>query len=206
MVAPVIWGFVLAAPSRLDRPADAASVYWVNLLNSGVAPSTVILEIEQSPEYLTDVVASLYQHYLHRGLDAGAQGWVNQLLGGTSIESVTASIVSSPEYFADQGGTNTGYINGLYQYILGRPADSSGLSSWLTYLNSGGLRDQAAMGFLTSTEYRSDLVESYYSSYLGRTADAGGLASWVQAFQSGLSDQTVLAAVLGSGEGYAKWS
>ena len=125
-----------------NRAPDPGAAVWINLLDAGVAPSAVVLDIEQAPgnEYQTHVVISLYQHYLGRTLDPGSQNWVNQLAGGVSIESVTASILASPEYFADKGGTNAGYVNGLYTDVLGRSADSAGFNGWLAALNSGAFR------------------------------------------------------------------
>ena len=190
----------------LYRPADPGAQVWVNLLDSGRSPSSVIQSVEQSTEYLGNVVTGIYQHYLGRLPDFGAAAWINALAGGTSIESVTASIVSSNEYFANHGGTNAGYINGLYQDILGRLPDSGGFNSWMAFLNGGGSRHQTALTFLISKERYSDLVEWDYQHYLGRAADAGGLASWVGALQGGLSDQSVLAAIFGSAEGYNHWA
>ncbi len=190
----------------LGRAPDPGAVAWINLLNSGAAPSVVVAGIEQSTEYLTGLVASLYQHYLHRAADPGAAGWVRLLAGGISVEQVTASILSSPEYYGLHGGTDLGFVQALYQDVLNRAPDGGGLNAWLTLLAGGDSRYQVAWGFLISTEYRADLAESDYTTYLGRNADAGGLSGWVQALQAGLSDQALLAAIFGSAEGYAKWS
>ena len=208
----------------LNRAPDPAGLaYWASLLDSGVSPSAVVLAIEQAPsnEYQTDVVTALFQHYLKRAPDAaGLNNWVNQLVGGVSIESVTASILGSPEYFADQGGTNTGFVNGLFNDILGRSADPGGLSFWVAFLNGGGSRNQAALDFLTSTEYRTDLLNGgpwtaynpltnwggYYPEFLHHAADSGGLNYFLGQFQAGVSDQAILAAIFGSAEGYGIWS
>ena len=77
-----------------------------------------------------------------------------------------------------------------------------------------------ALDFLTSTEYRADLVNGgpwapynpltnwggYYPEFLRRSANSGKVSTWVGALQAGMSDQAVLAAIFGSAEGYAKWS
>jgi hypothetical protein len=63
-----------------------------------------------------------------------------------------------------------------------------------------------AIGFLTSQEYRTDLVQNDYMTYLLRTADSGGLAAWVDALNAGATDQQVLAQIFGSAEGYQLWS
>ena len=102
----------------LHRGADPGAATWVDLLNAGISPATVIQDIEQSPEYLNDVVTALYQHYLNRAPDPGAQGWVTALENGNTIEQVITGIVGSPEFYQDSGGSNSGYVNGLYKLIL----------------------------------------------------------------------------------------
>jgi hypothetical protein len=52
----------------------------------------------------------------------------------------------------------------------------------------------------SSPEYFSDIVQGQYQAALGRNADAGGLSSFVAGLQQGVSDQTVLAMILGSQE------
>jgi hypothetical protein len=171
-----------------------------------MAPSTVVQDIEQSTEYLNDEVNGLYVHYLKRSADTmGLQGWTNLLAGGGTIEQVIDGIVSSPEYFALQGNSNSGFVKGLYQDILGRTASPGEVQGWVNAL-SGATRAQVAMGFLTSQEYRINLVDSYYIQYLSRPADPGGEAGWANALAAGMTDQAVLARIFGSPEGYALWS
>jgi hypothetical protein len=190
----------------LHRAPDAHAQAWVNLLDRGTPPSTVVQMIENSPEYQTDLVASLYKQYLHRAPDPLAQGWVNMLAAGGTLEQVSAGIVNSPEYLALHGGTSTGYVQGLYQDILGRTGSTGEVQGWVNALNSGVTTNQAALGFLTSKEYRKDLVDSYYREFLNRAAEPRGEAVWMEALASGMTDQAVLAHIFGSVEGYALWS
>ena len=71
---------------------------------------------------------------------------------------------------------------------------------------------------MTSLEYDTDLVnggpfhyapvwQGFYPAFLLRAAEPAGLDGWVGALQSrSLSDQAVLAGILGSPEGYRDWS
>jgi len=191
----------------LHRAADPGAAAWVNLLNQGASPASVVQAIESSPEYLNDVVTGLFQHYLNRAPDPGAQTWVNALENGATIEQVTEGIVGSPEFFLKEGGgTNGGYVTALYQDILNRAPDVSWGMGFTQALNSGVSRAAVAAAFFSSPEYFTDLVQSDYVSLLGRTADPAGLAGWVQALQSGATDQAVLAGILGSAEGFARYS
>ena len=193
----------------LHRSADPGASYWVGLLNQGVAPSTVVQTLETSSEYLSNVVTGIYEHYLNRAPDPGGlNAWVGALQSGATIEQVIEGFIASPEFYQVQGGgTNAGFVTVFYKDILNRAPDPGGYAYWLNALNSGSITPAGmAAGFLTSQEYRIDLIGLDYQLYLGRLPDAGGLDAWVQAMQAGLTDQTVLAAILGSGEGFADWS
>ena len=91
----------------LNRTPDPSSSGWVNLLDNGASPASVVLEIEGSVEYLNDQVTAIYQHYLQRQPDSGgAQYWVSFLQTGGTFEGVAEGLTSSQEYFVLQGGTN----------------------------------------------------------------------------------------------------
>ncbi len=193
----------------LHRPADPGAAGWVGLLDQGMAPGNMILALENSAEYLTNVMVGIYQHYLDRAPDpAGLSGWVSALQNGLTIEQVIAGFIASPEFYQVQGGgTNTGFVTVFYQDILGRQPDPVGFATWVDALDSGTITPaQMAAGFLTSQEYQGDLISTDYLQFLGRQPDAGGLAAWVQAMQAGATDQQVLAAILGSGEAFTDWS
>jgi len=176
-------------------------------------------------------VTSIYEQYLHRAPDAGAGYWVGQLESGVSIQSVTASILASNEFFNKNGANNTSFIVALYNDVLGRSPSQAEIDIWLSYIQAGIVRNGAsanalallrynvALGFLSSAEYYNDLVggggiwtggvavypwDGFYQEFLSRGADAGGLASWVGALSAGRTEQTILADIFGSPEGYTK--
>lgn len=107
----------------------------------------------------------------------------------------------------DQGSTNAAYVNSLYANILNRTADPVGAASWTAALNAGAMtRTQVAYNMLVRPEYETDLIDQYYLTYLGRPADPLGKATWLHALQTGLTEQAVLSGILGSPDGYLKWS
>jgi hypothetical protein len=191
----------------LSRLADPSSSTWVNALNNGAAPGSVVLAIEGSTEYLNDQVVAMYKHYLQRNPDTGGQqAWTNFLAAGGTFEQMAEALASSQEYFVLQGGTNQGYITGLYRDVLNRAPSTAELAGWETALDSGTSRASVAVAFLTSQEYRTNLVQADYLTFLLRPADSGGLAAWVNALNAGATDQQVLAQIFGSPEGYQLWS
>ncbi len=200
--------FVLNAYQLLlNRAPDPGSAVWVNALNIGATPASVVLGIERSPEYLSDQVFILYNRYLGRNPDAsGGLAWTNFLLAGGTLEQVAEGLVSSAEYFVDQGGTDLGYVTGLYEDVLNRAPGKSELIPWQAAFDAGASRFGVAVGFLTSQEYRTDLVQDDYTTFLLRAADPLGLTTWVDALNAGYTDQLVLASIFGSAEGYQLWS
>ncbi len=191
----------------LSRAPDASSSVWVNALNNGVTPATVVLDIEGSTEYLSDQVSTLYNRYLGRNPDPdGEQAWTNTLLAGGTLEEVAEGLTASQEYFVLHGGTNQGFITGLYGEVLYRSPSTAELAGWETALDEGVSRAEVTVAFLTSQEYRTDLVQNDYMTFLLRAADSGGVTAWVDALNAGATDQQVLAQIFGSPEGYQLWS
>ena len=78
---------------------------------------------------------------------------------------------------------NGAFINGVYQSVLGRAADSASLAYWKGRLGGGASRADVARGVWDSTEHRSNEIEQYYHTYLGRGSDAVGKAFWLQTFK-----------------------
>ena len=185
----------------LHRAADSNGMAtWSGDLNAGMSEASVVLGIESSVEYRTDLVEQLYETYLKRPADAGGlNNWV-AALGFESVEHVQAGILGSAEFFDDAGGSNQGFLNALYEDVLGRAVDSSGESTWMNALNSGESPANVAYSILTSTEYYNDLVNTYYEDFLHRPAEASGEAGWVAALEHGASNQDIIADITASTE------
>jgi len=123
--------------------------------------------------------------------------------GGT-LEQIGGLLLGSQEYFDLHGSSNDAFLTALYQDVLGRLPDPGGLAAFGQALASGMPRSQLAGLLLTSTEYRSDVVQGVFQSVLGRPADAATVSFFVGELQHGGTDQLVLAQVLGSGEAFAR--
>jgi hypothetical protein len=194
----------------LGRPVDPDGLaHWTNALNAlgntEGGRAKVVADIESSPEYRLDVVNQLYLQYLHRPAnDSGAQTWVNLLGNGWSIQQVAANIATSTEFIQNQtDGSFAGWLNAFYQDALHRPLDSSGLATWNGLFAGGTSETTIAMDIFGSTEFCSNLVNSYYVQFLGRSSagDPGSL-QWVSQLQQDVSYQTVISLIVGSQEFY----
>src|SRR5262249_20669457 len=90
----------------------------------------------------------------------------------------TPSFVSV-ETLDTRGSDFQNYVGQLYQDILGRPADGSGLQHFSAVLDgSAAARRGVALSLLRSSEYRTNLIKGLYLQLLGRPVDPAGLASW----------------------------
>src|SRR5262249_41300633 len=96
----------------------------------------------------------------------------------------------------------TNVVSGLYEQILQRSPDPSGLSEWTSVLTNGGSAFDVAKGLWTSAEFRSNQVNNYYSQYLHHPADDAGFNFWRNQLLSGQSEQAVMAGLLSSDEFY----
>lgn len=190
----------------LNRPVDPGGLaHWNGMLDAGVSRTDIAFQIEQTTEYVNDVVQGLYQQYLNRAADPGGLSYYASLMqAGATIEQVAADIAASDEFFADQGGTNADFVNGLYQDALGRDAGPGGLAYFTGQLAGGVTREQVAGEVLSSQEYRNDVVSQAYEHLLDRPADPAGQAGWVSVLNAGGTDQQVYAGMCGSQEFYNK--
>src|SRR5262249_34518139 len=165
------------------------------------ALNTVSTGIVQSSEYYTNLVVGYYQQYLGRTPTAAeVAGWVSSLQHGATDQQVQVGFLSSPEFYLHAGGTDRAWIEALYSNLLGRSADAGGETAWLQALASGKGLAHVALGFATSAERESLIVQNDYRVYLGRTASAAEVAGWVSALRSGTTDEQVTAAFVGSQE------
>src|SRR5262249_18392320 len=97
-----------------------------------------------------------------------------------SYEQVIIGFLSSPEFFARQGGTSIGFVQGLYQKLLGRTGGAAEAAGWVQALGSGLSSAQVIGGFLSSREFALRSVDLLYRDYLGRPAASDpGSQGWV---------------------------
>jgi PKD repeat protein len=119
----------------------------------------------------------------------------------TALYSGDGNFLASQGYASIPSGTdNQRWVNQIYQDLLNRPVDSSGLDTWAGALDQGVSRSQIALDIEASGEYLTDVVQGYYQKYLHRAADPGGLNSWVSFLEAGATFEQVEADFAGSTE------
>jgi hypothetical protein len=187
----------------LGRPAtlDPQAAVYVNLLNQGATPESIVRNLEAGVEYRTDQVNAVFQRFLHHAANAQElQIFVPFLATGT-VEQMETIVVSSLEYFQLHGGTNDGFVNALIEDALNRPAGANEVAYWMQSLGSKSPAQVAALVF-GSREYLTNLVADDFVSLLGRPGGVN-LKGVVDYLQAGGTDQMALSLLLGSAEAFA---
>ena len=171
---------------------------------------------------VSDQIYRLYQATLDRAPDAGGfDSWVRHLLSEAgSLQSAAEGFVSSTEFQQTYGAlSNAGFVELLYQNVLERAADISGLTSWVGLLEGGTSRAEVVIGFSESAEFKlrttaetssfaitmseaswCDEVYRLYQATLDRAPDSAGFADWIGQLGGGRDFLTVVEGFVGSAE------
>src|SRR6056297_2994235 len=104
-------------------------------------------------------VARLYEAGLDRdgAIDRpGLNFWIDQLDGGRPLQDIARAFLDSQEFtdaFGAVGSLSDGeYVDQLFQNVLGRSGDPSGVAFWTAELAAGTPREQVLIDFATSRE------------------------------------------------------
>jgi hypothetical protein len=173
---------------------------WTGLLINTDTRQQVALQIAHSDEAYTNTLQGLYTAYLGRSLDAnGKLYYLGLIHQGATLEQVKAQIFQSNEYFIKNGGTNFGFLTGVYRDGLGLPLDQAGIAFWGTQLAQGTLPYNVALAIVSAPAGLNHVVQLAYPKFLGRTADSSA-SGWVSAIAAGLRDEDFYASLIASAE------
>jgi hypothetical protein len=154
------------------------------------------------PTASQNYVATLFQQLLGRPPElADLMHYGSMLDQGDSRESVVREIEATPEY-------RKLAVSGLYQNVLGRAADPSGLDAFVAAMGRGMTIDGVAEALLSSDEYYNGrghgtdagFVTALYQDLLQRAPDDGGLKAWTGWLSQGQSRWQVAQGLLLSSE------
>jgi hypothetical protein len=191
----------------LGRAPSASEVTaWVNQVNAGMSPAQVAQTFIESPERLGGIIGNLYVQYLGRTADsAGVAYWTNVWLANGGPEQVQAGIIGSPEYYVTASRMHPSltpdqaWVTALYNNILGRAPDQAGLDYWTTYIQTNS-KQSVVLGFVTSNEYRTTLINGWFETYLGRSLDTAGQQYWLSQMQQGVGQDAIQEGIIASAE------
>jgi hypothetical protein len=164
--------------NRNAEETQSGLYYWSGLLDGGTSLSKVADGIATSVEYDQDIVTGIYQTYLKRAPDSGGlNAWVAQMQAGTiNYETIRGDILGSQEFYNDMINQYGNYLTGLYQTLLGRNPDATGIAAWTPAGGAGvwvppapdSVRDVAAIGISTSFEQFENFVGLKFNQFLNR--------------------------------------
>jgi hypothetical protein len=129
-----------------------------------------------------------------------------------SGDGITATYVSSNGMGGSSGSTSVGaaisttqtaqWLNAVYEALLHRPVDATGLAEWGADLAAGTSPTQVVEGIEASTEFQTDEIQSAYQTLLGTSAPSSAVSYLLGVMQQGASFQNVEALIAGSNPFY----
>jgi hypothetical protein len=173
------------------------------------ARQAVVNAIVSSPEYLTQVVQSLYTTYMGRSAQSGDVAFgLNLLQQGGTQEQLIAAILGSGEYFNREapsviaGGATAGndtLIRAMYKQLFpGYTIGQWEVNYWVNQLNAGTITGQQIANILdTAGLYRfgttgtptvplsyNGWVDGGYVRYMGRHAVQSEISYWAGVYSA----------------------
>ncbi|MCR4649973.1 MAG: DUF4214 domain-containing protein [Lachnospiraceae bacterium] len=171
-----------------DREPDADGYNdWLSLLNRGASRERILVGFTNSVEF-----QNLCDSF---GINPGSLPDVNEPDPPAPTPKWDASNVDDAKLRE--------YIDRLYIYTLGRPADEAGAASWMEVIKNGyddwGTEYDAAkvagVGFFTSEEYvqrertNEEFLHDAYAAFFDREPDAPGMEHWLYNLNIGAYDR-----------------
>jgi len=182
-VGVAMLGTYNAAPSAATKRSVAQIIGW-RLGSYGVDPKT-------SMSYHTGGVAGDGARYHNQNVRlprvfGHGQVWLTSCpaAGGyAALPSIRtmASTFSYPQRYAQAQSI----VKALYQDLLLRPVDSSGLRAWSVMLAVSSGQPALVASLTRSREYVQLRVRQAYNQVLGRAPDSAGLAAWTREILAG---------------------
>ncbi len=197
----------------LGREGDSGGVnFWLTELNAGrQSKASMVESFTTSGEFdsLTAPIARLYfGTYLRIPDYGGLAFWTDEYRSGRrSLVNIGEAFTAAPEFVARYGNVdNTTYVNLLFQNVLARAADQTGLNFWVNELISGRLTRGAMLTqFTENPEYRARrraeiFTTLMFAGMLRRAPEQAAFNANVNLINSSGTFQQSIAGVLGSNE------
>jgi uncharacterized protein YkwD len=188
----------------LNRPAAPGEVAAaVTLLEQGTSQGGIVATLLASPEHGRQVLIGMYQQYLHRSPSGAELAGLTALAETQVGESVIRQVLlASDEFWNVHGATAAGYVEGLYEDVLGRPYGTGEADVWISMAQAGN-RAAVAGGIINSPEADTVLAAHLFQTYLSRSPSIYELNAWVLYLETTGNEQSLVVLLLASGEYFA---
>ena len=167
--------------------------------------STLINLIDHSAEYFGTIIKPAYVQFLGRPADpSGIAYWTNQMIDGLTDENLEAGFIGSDEFYNHSGGTNKGWVDAMYQDLLGQQPILHGEAFWIGQLASGANRASVAFGFAASSERESQHIQADYRNVWAVKPERAEVDFWLGQFMLGQTNEDIITEFVSSDEYYQK--
>jgi Domain of unknown function (DUF4214) len=166
---------------RATAPSDDEIYGQYKYLSGTPTRTDLAAKLFTSTEFRKTYVTSMYVNVLGRTPSAPeVTPWVTRIANGTLKQSdLTATFAATNEFYNNSGGTNETYVTALYQLLLGRAPDATGLASWSAKVSQPKGQSKTALALSHSAEAQRRFAAGLATTYLGRPATATEQSSWV---------------------------
>ena len=188
----------------LGRSGDSAGIiFWTNLVKNGtIYRADVIDNFVFSAEFQSVIapVSRLYLAYYKRLPDTdGLKYWIEQKINGMTLNDMSQHFADAAEFKSTYGTlSDEEFVKLVYQNVLNRSADQSGLNYWKGLLVDKTLvRGSVMTGFSESEENKKLTINnirviSFYYGMLRRAPEESGYNYWVLQFSNGIAANALL--------------
>ncbi len=189
----------------LGRTVDGPSLqYWGGILDGGTSRGTFARHMVLSVESVRAHVAASYEAFGRAATTQERDAAVAAIRARTTtVEKELVRLLATDEFYEREGGDSpSGFVQALYNSVLGTSPDEGGAAYWLGRLEAGATRTQVAQGFVHSGARLGPVVEDAYDRVLARAADPGGRDYWASRIRRGESILDIDRFLLGSSEAW----
>jgi hypothetical protein len=186
----------------LGREAEAAGLkFYADQLDDGrMNEFQMATAIQNSPEYRTRQLQSMYQKYLGRAADStGLAAHMSYLSAGGTWDGIRTTFMASNEYYRRAGGTDAGFLSAIYRDVLGRAIDAVGQREFSNLLEDTS-RETVVKRLLASDEANDKKVAAVYDELLGRSANAAEIDFYSSLLARGAKEDQIISAFVASDE------
>lgn len=190
----------------LGRNVDAPSLtYWGDRLDGSTSRGTFAKHMVLSVESVRKHVAAVYEVFGRAPSPAERDAAVAAIRARrTTVEKELVRLLATAEFYEREGGDSpAGFVQALYNSVLGTSPDQAGNAYWLGRLQDGASRRQVAQGFVLSAARLGPVVTDAYDRVLARAADVGGRDYWAARIRRGESILDIDRFLLASSEAWS---
>lgn len=189
--------------TSLDKTSFFGSDSFVNVqrvqFSDQVIDTSSFLRTSALPAAQISQLADVYIGYFNRAPDAiGLSFWGSQLANGNSLTSIANGISAAPEAVASYPETLSiqAFVTVVYNNVLGRNPDQSGISFWQSQLGSGAVtKGGLVLSIVQSAQQQSGTPDSIF---LTNKQSVGLHFALAQGLNDGAWARTVMSSVNGT--------